>query len=164
MAASPADLITSLAADPTRSFALIARDGAETVEVLTGPIVDVDLLADIPLTAADGSPQEVLAMVPYRQVVERGFVAHDDGAPLRCLIVDERVRIPSGDVLATLPSEDVPLADAGFDIDDARYAEIVRTVIRDEIGRGEGANFVIRRDYRATVDADPRIAALTWFR
>ena len=164
MAARPADLITSLAADPSRSFALIARDGAQTVEVLTGPIVDVDVLADIPLTAADGSPQEVLAMVPYRQVVERGFAAHDDGAPLRCLVVDERVRIDSGDVLAALPDEQVPLGDAGFDIDDARYAEIVRTVIRDEIGRGEGANFVIRRDYRATVEADPRIAALTWFR
>jgi len=164
MAARPADLITSLAADPSRSFALIARDGAQTVEVLTGPTVDVGLLADIPLTAADGSPQEVLAMVPYRQVVERGFEAHDDGAPLRCLIVDERVRIPSDDVLAALPTEQVPLGEAGFDIDDAHYAEIVRTVIRDEIGCGEGANFVIRRDYRATVDADPRLAALTWFR
>ena len=39
-----------------------------------------------------------------------------------------------------------------------------RRVIADEIGLGEGANFVIRRDFTAGVDADPRVAALTWFR
>lgn len=164
MADNPARLISALAADPERSFALIARDGAETVEVLTGPTVDVDRLADIPLTDANGSAREVLAMVPYRQVAERGFEAHDDGAPLRCLLVEDHQRIPAADVLAELPTAQVPLTDAGFDIDDDSYAEIVRTVIRDEIGRGEGANFVIRRDYRANVDADPRVAALTWFR
>ena len=37
-------------------------------------------------------------------------------------------------------------------------------MIADEIGRGEGANFVIRRDFTAGVDADPTTAALTWFR
>ena len=41
---------------------------------------------------------------------------------------------------------------------------IVEQVIADEIGRGEGANFVIRRDFTAGVDADPATAALTWFR
>ncbi|BDV30186.1 anthranilate synthase family protein [Microbacterium terricola] len=144
-------------------FALIARDGT-TVEVLTGEIVDVDLLADIPLIDATGRPREVLALVPFRQVRERGFECHDDGAPLRCLVVDRRVALPRADVLSTLPGAPVPLRDAGFDIPDEEYAEIVRRVISDEIGRGEGANFVIRRDFTAAVDADPTTAALTWFR
>jgi phenazine biosynthesis protein phzE len=162
-----ADLIHRLAADPDASFALIARAGAsgavEHVEVLTGPVRDVDLLADIPLHA-DGAPREVLALVPYRQVRERGFEAHDDGAPLRCLLVESHERVPLDDAMAALPAETIPLTDAGFDIPDREYADIVRRVISDEIGRGEGANFVIRRDYVAGVDADPRIAALTWFR
>ena len=158
----PSSLLSDLAAG-SAPFALIARDGA-TVEVLTGDVVDVELLADIPLTDADGVAREVLALVPYRQVRERGFVCHDDGAPLRCLVIDDRVSLPRAEAMASLPSSPVPLADAGFDISDEDYARIVRRVIADEIGRGEGANFVIRRDFVAGVDVDPRIAALTWFR
>ncbi|MGN8552562.1 UNVERIFIED_CONTAM: chorismate-binding protein [Microbacterium sp. SLM126] len=144
-------------------FALIARDGA-TVEILTGDVVDVELLADIPLTDTAGVPREVLALVPFRQVRERGFACHDDGAPLRCLVVSEHTSVPREVALADLPSAPVPLTDAGFDIADEAYAEIVRTVIADEIGRGEGANFVIRRDFTAGVESDAATAALTWFR
>ncbi|MBU4464291.1 MAG: chorismate-binding protein [Actinobacteria bacterium] len=144
-------------------FALIARDGV-TVEVLTGDVIDVDLLADIPLTNAGGTAREVLALVPFRQVRERGFVCHDDGAPLRCLVVTDHHHVPLADALSALPSAAIPLRDAGFDIPDEEYAAVVRRVISDEIGRGEGANFVIRRDFTAAVDADERTAALTWFR
>ncbi|MDQ1128020.1 chorismate-binding protein [Microbacterium sp. SORGH_AS_0888] len=144
-------------------FALIARETG-WVEVLTGDVVDVELLADIPLTDAAGSAREVLALVPFRQVRERGFVCHDDDAPLRCLVVTEHRRLPRAEVIGALPGMQIPLRDAGFDVSDDAYADIVRTVIADEIGRGEGANFVIRRDFTATVDAPARTAALTWFR
>ncbi|WP_426324513.1 anthranilate synthase family protein [Microbacterium sp. E-13] len=144
-------------------FALIARDG-ETVELLTGDVADVERLADIPLTDGTGTPREVLALVPFRQVRERGFECHDDGAPLRCLVVRDRVSIPRDEALAQLPTEPVGLDDAGFDIADEEYAEIVRRVISDEIGGGEGANFVIRRDFTAKVSTDAATAALTWFR
>lgn len=149
--------------DQSASFVLIAREGSGSVELLTGDVVDVDLLADIPLTA-DGAPQEVFALVPYRQVRERGFEAQDDATPLRCIIVDRHDHLPFDEVVASLPREPIALQDAGFDISDDDYAAVVERVIAEEIGRGEGANFVIRRDYTARFDGDDRIAALTWFR
>lgn len=158
-----AERIAQLSADGA-PFALLAREGSAVVEILSGDIVDVDLLADIPLVDADGRPQEVLALVPYRQVRERGFEAHDDGTPLRCLIVREHTSIPIAELIGTLPAAEVPLRESGFDIADDAYADIVRDVIADEIGRGEGANFVIRRDFTARVDEDATTAGLTWFR
>src|SRR6185369_1721683 len=44
------------------------------------------------------------------------------------------------------------------------YGEIVARVLRDEIGHGEGANFVIHRVFTATVDGDPVEAARAAFR
>ncbi|MFE6995153.1 anthranilate synthase family protein [Microbacterium sp. NPDC057659] len=153
-----ADRLHALTADPDASFVLIARDGG--VELLTGAVADVDLLADIPL-APD---REVFALVPYRQVRERGFEAQDDGTPLRCILVDEHDELDAAELIAALPNAPIALRDGAFDITDEDYAAIVEQVIDEEIGRGEGANFVIRRDYRASFDADDRTAALTWFR
>ncbi|WP_353111863.1 chorismate-binding protein [Microbacterium sp.] len=153
-----ADRLSALAADPAASFVLIARDGG--VELLSGEVRDVELLADIPLDET----RSVFALIPYRQVRERGFDAQDDGAPLRCILVDEHERSDAAELLAALPSAPIPLRDGGFDLSDEEYAAIVERVIAEEIGRGEGANFVIRRDYTAAFSADDRTAALTWFR
>lgn len=155
-------LDTLLSTPANRPFALLAREGTGTLEVLLGDVIDVELLADIPLVDASGVPREVLALVPFRQVRERGFECHDDGEPLRCLIVREREEIPLEVAMAALPHDEIPLSDGHFDVSDEDYAVTVREVIENEIGRGEGANFVIRRDFTARVDAEPRTAALSW--
>jgi phenazine biosynthesis protein phzE len=145
-------------------FALLHRDGADHVEVLTGDVVTVAALADIPLTPGRPGPQ-TLALVPYRQIAERGFDCVDDGAPLECLRITSTRRKPVADMIAELP--DVPVrtrGDGGFDISDDDYGDIVGAVLRDEIGRGEGANFVIHRVFTATVDGDPVDAARAAFR
>ncbi|MEY9843540.1 anthranilate synthase family protein [Streptacidiphilus sp. MAP5-3] len=156
-------------------FALLHRRtprlAPHTVELLLGEVGDYDTLAGLPLpegVPASGRPvHDLLALVPYRQIRERGFEAHDDGTPLRALRVRESYALPLAEVraaLAALPDQRVELRDGGFDVDDAAYAEIVRRVVADEIGRGEGANFVIRRDFTGTLDGFSPGLALTLFR
>jgi phenazine biosynthesis protein phzE len=145
--------------DP-RPFALLRRrapghDG-DTVELLLGPVGTYDHLADL--------PDEGLALVPFRQIRERGFDVRDDGTPLAFLTPEESYGIPLDDVLAQLPDEDVRVEGGGFDVGDEEYAEIVGRVLREEIGRGEGANFVIRRTYEGEIPGFSRRDALALFR
>ena len=133
MTAVPLARLAELTADRDASFVLIAREGG--IDLLTGDVVDVDLLADIPLDGPGGD-REVFAMVPYRQVRERGFEAQDDGTPLRCVVVTEHHRLELAEVVAALPDAPIALTDGGFDISDADYADTVEQVISEEIGRG----------------------------
>src|SRR4051812_34087122 len=133
--------------NPMQPFALLRRDGADHVEVLTGDVVTVATLADIPLDA----DRPTLAVIPYRQVAERGFDCVDDGAPLECLLVTSSTTQP----LDAFPPGPLSVSGGAFDLTDDEYGGIVEDVLRDEIGRGEGANFVIHRVFTAAVDGDP---------
>ncbi|CUU54615.1 phenazine biosynthesis protein phzE [Parafrankia irregularis] len=157
------DLLAALAAgrDPG-PFALIRREGADHLDVLTGTVETVTHIADIDLPPAPAGPQ-VLALVPYRQLAERGFTCVDDGTPLECLRIggSEQVALPAAlHALSGLPERDVVCAGGGFDIDDDEYARTVAAVLRDEIGQGEGSNFVIHRTYTASIAGPPLAAAL----
>ena len=145
------------AAEPP-AFALLRRS-PDSVDVLVGDVVELSRLADIPL-----SDREVLAIVPYRQIAERGFDCVDDGAPLLALLVTERETVSLDEVLARVDDVPFELVDAGFDVDDASYGEIVRKVLAEEIGQGAGANFVIKRTYTATIPDYTPATALAVFR
>ncbi|MFD6417447.1 anthranilate synthase family protein [Streptomyces sp. NPDC060194] len=151
--------LTDLLADD-RPFALLRRraPGADhdAVELLRGPVAAYDRLADL--------PEPSLALVPFRQIRERGFDVRDDGTPLSALRIEERLTFPVAAVLDGLPARDVAVRGRGFDVDDETYAGIVRDVLAEEIGRGEGANFVIRRTYEADVPGFSRADALELFR
>jgi phenazine biosynthesis protein phzE len=136
-------------------FALLRREGRPAVELLRGHLVEVARLADLPV--APGVEQ--LALVPYRQLKERGDACHDDGAPLVSLIIHSRRELAPEDL--PQPPEPV-IADGRFDVPDDAYARQVKAVLDDEIARGEGANFVLRRSYTGTC-ADPLAAAVAAF-
>lgn len=140
-------------------FALLRRRTPgrdhDTVEVLRGPVTTCDRLADLP----DG-----LALIPFRQIRERGFEVTDDGTPLAVLTPEETYEIPLAEALAALPDHEVRVAEGAFDVSDEAYARTVGRVLREEIGGGEGANFVIRRTYRGEIPGFGRADALALFR
>ncbi|MGY0066797.1 anthranilate synthase family protein [Streptomyces sp. QTS137] len=154
----PVDLLGLL--DDSRPFALLRRrtpgHDDTVVELLLGPVTSRDRLADL--------PDEGLALIPFRQIRERGFDVRDDGTPLLVLTPEERHEIPLADALARLPAHDVRVEGGGFDVGDDEYAGIVGRVLREEIGRGEGANFVIRRTYEGEIPGFGRADALALFR
>ncbi|ODA73787.1 anthranilate synthase family protein [Streptomyces sp. AVP053U2] len=154
----PVNLLDLL--DDSRPFALLRRrtPGRDdtVVELLLGPVTSRDRLADL--------PDEGLALIPFRQIRERGFDVRDDGTPLLVLTPEERHELPLAEALAQLPTHDVRVESGGFDVGDEEYAGIVGRVLREEIGRGEGANFVIRRTYEGEIPGFGRADALALFR
>ncbi|MEU6869349.1 anthranilate synthase family protein [Streptomyces sp. NPDC046751] len=144
-------------------FALLRRRtpgrDQDTIEVLIGRVREVDRLAGLPVGELPS-----LALVPFRQIAERGFDVRDDGTPLSVLVADETYELPLAEVLDRLPLRDVRVEGGAFDVGDEEYAEIVRRVIEDEIGQGEGANFVIRRTFQGEIPGFGRADALALFR
>ncbi|MFI5524071.1 anthranilate synthase family protein [Streptomyces platensis] len=169
--ASAAALVQRLLDPACPPFALLhrrtpGREATDTVEVLTGEVTEVERLADIPLGEGvpDAPVTDALALIPFRQIRERGFRAHDDGTPLAVLRPRETAELPLDDMLAALPAHEVRVTDGAFDVDDDAYAGIVERVVRDEIGTGEGANFVVRRTFGGEIAGFSAADALALFR
>ncbi|MFJ3121417.1 anthranilate synthase family protein [Streptomyces sp. NPDC086993] len=158
-----AAVVDRLLGDDCPPFALLRRRtpgrDQDTVEVLIGRVREVDRLAGLPVGELPS-----LALVPFRQIAERGFDVRDDGTPLSVLVADETYELPLAEVLDRLPLRDVRVEGGAFDVGDEEYAEIVRRVIEDEIGQGEGANFVIRRTFQGEIPGFGRVDALALFR
>lgn len=150
------------------AWAVIRRMAEPTAGLVAGPSRVVDSLLDIELETgppAPGRRADTLVAVPFRQITERGYEVIDDETPLVVMDVATEHEVGVPELLDALPDAPVDFTDrGGFDLDDEDYAKVVEAIIRDEIGRGEGANLVIGRHYRALVadwDAD---RALTVFR
>ncbi|MEV7281598.1 chorismate-binding protein [Streptomyces sp. NPDC093111] len=153
------------------AYALLHRPGAgapDVLDVLVGRVSLPAALAGIPLPerpdGARGARHESLVVVPYRQITERGFACADDGAPLIAMTVTGHGTVPVGEALARLPREATVLTGARFDLDDEAYARTVGRVVREAIGEGAGANFVLRRTFLAELAEHGPDSALAFFR
>jgi phenazine biosynthesis protein phzE len=148
-----------------RSTRVGARD---TVGLVGGKRSVVASILDVPLeegVPAEGHIADRLVAVPFRQVAERGFEAHDDGTPLVVVDVETELEFSVAEIIDAIDDTGVEFADrGGFETDDEEYAKLVAAIITDEIGQGEGANLVIGRHYRATVADWGADKALTVFR
>src|SRR4051812_18633675 len=92
------------------AWAVIRVKDSTTVTLVGGRRTEVGSLLDVPLE--HGAPPagrrfDRLLAVPFRQVTERGFCAHDDGAPLVVVDLDLEIELGFDDLLAVLP--DVPV-------------------------------------------------------
>ncbi|MFD4430897.1 anthranilate synthase family protein [Nocardia sp. NPDC058497] len=160
------DLLGQILTARTSAFALVSRPEsgvAGMLDVLVGEVSEVASLSEIPL-AADAEGWDVLAVVPYQQLAERGFDAPKDGTPLLVMTVGSQDQVPVAVALDRLPNAPTVAVGGHFDLDDDAYADLVRRIVGDEIGKGEGANFVIKRSFLADISDWTPQAALSFFR
>ncbi|GAA2609048.1 hypothetical protein GCM10009863_23160 [Streptomyces axinellae] len=165
-AASEAGIERILGPDPG-PFALLWRPavhGQDTVEVLTGPVRELRELSELSWHRT-GNPRSraVLALLPFRQIAERGFDCHDGKEPVLAMLVEQRADTPAQGLLPLLERLPLGEAEAAFDLDDAEYAACVRRVVDEEIATGAGANFVIRRTLSAKLPGYSHLSALAMF-
>ncbi|MFE2276701.1 anthranilate synthase family protein [Streptomyces sp. NPDC059454] len=156
----------------TPPFAVLHRANSPlsgTVDVFLGEPSTIESLSDVPLTPQDegdgtGVTYEVLLLVPYRQLAERGYQAPDDGTPLVAMTITAQASVPVDEVLRRVPAATVSFTGGDFDTSDEEYAGLVRQIVDEEIGTGAGSNFVIKRSFRAGIDGYSPRTALSLFR
>lgn len=137
-------------------FALIKRASEDDILFLTGPIKNIDQLDEIPRkkgTSNNGKETfDTLSILPFNQVKELGFVANSNNEKILCMEIKEQHYLDQNELLDILPKETTTLSDKGcFYPEDADYAKQIRTIINEEIGQGEGCNFVIPRRFSSKI-------------
>jgi phenazine biosynthesis protein phzE len=162
------DLLARILEPDPPPFALLHRPDSGSpgiLDLLVGDVSTPATLADIPLAGqpGGGGAHEALVVIPYRQIAERGFAAPDDGTPLLVLTITEQERLPVTEALCRVPAAATTPTGGRFDADDAAYAQTVRRVVAEEIGAGEGANFVIKRSFTANISDYSVRSALSFF-
>lgn len=148
------------------SFALLVRADdkrAPTLEIFSGEMLTLSSLSDIPLQPVGPHRNSALALIPYRQLVERGFACVDDGEPLRVLRITQEETVPLRTAMSRWPEAPIAICQGRFDIDDTAYADIVKAIVANEIGAGAGSNFVLKRTFEAELTGYSLLTALTAF-
>ena len=163
------ELLDRLLGPEPEAFALLHRPGAHgrhRVDVLVGEMSHAASLADLELSrpAKPTARHQTLTLIPFRQIAERGFACVDDGESLVQMHIREQATLELEQALARLPRMEIDVVEQGFDVDDDAYAAKVRRLIAEEIGSGEGANFVLMRSHHSTIRGYEPRHALELFR
>ena len=163
-------IINRLSAAQPPPFALLYRPNSasqsDQVDILIGRIKTLSNLSELRTPGRSrhrAHTHDMLALLPYRQLVERRIACIDDSTPLQVLEVSEGDSVRSSDLIDILPCEVTNVTDARFDLDHRQYANLAQRIISEEIGRGEGANFVLKRSFLARIDNYSIRKALTIF-
>ncbi|MEQ9744077.1 anthranilate synthase family protein [Pectobacterium actinidiae] len=152
------------------SFALLFRPEKKIypeIEIIEGDEHELAYLHDLDdllVKKEKEETQDILLVAPYRQITERGYSAIDDHKPLIAIAITDYNTVPLHKALTCLPSVTVNVKNAHFTPSDEEYARTVAEVIQNEIGTGQGANFVIRRAYNATLTDYSSEMGLTIFK
>lgn len=152
-------LLSSFLTNIHSPFAFIRKGENPSCTFVSGPVSQLDRLDQIPrLTrkkkkgqVASSSHNEsfhTLNIIPYAQIKERGYKVHDDGCKILSMKVEHQKEISMNDLILETAGTGYDLSLEGtitYSTSDHEYKQIIQKIITQEIGNGEGANFVIPR-------------------
>jgi phenazine biosynthesis protein phzE len=132
-----------------KPFAMIRRQNDDDVLYFSGSIHRYELLEQIPrnnVKCSDQVTYDTLSIIPYSQIKEKGFKVREDEKKIVSMSIEQTQKILFTELLALLPDDHVLIdSETVYNTTDKEYMEITRSVIEQEIGNGEGCNFVIHR-------------------
>ncbi|SFO01167.1 anthranilate synthase family protein [Xenorhabdus japonica] len=138
-----------------------------TLEVLIGTeqiIENLKELDQIQKEQRDIGNWGILLTTPYRQIKERGFTFIEDNTPFRALCINDYETLLLEEAIDILPDVPINLSNTYFNPNDENYEKIVKEIIANEIGTGEGANFVIKRTFNGSITDYSDHVGMTIFR
>ncbi|MDI6730454.1 MAG: anthranilate synthase family protein [Candidatus Altarchaeum sp.] len=142
-----------------KPFAIIKRKGDIDALVFEGEAMELNKLEDIPgkkgkenLKENFDETYDTISAIPFSQIKERNFKVYDEGAKILCINIERQSRVTLEELFKFLPDEKIELANKlRYNYSDKEYETIIKSVIENEIGNGEGANFVIPRKGTAKI-------------
>lgn len=145
------DTITS----GTTPFCLIQKQDSEEILFLSGESGSCRAIQDIPRrtgSTSGGRIYDTISVVPFCQIRERGYRVHDGTEEILTIRIDQQQELNAQKFIASLVAEEIRLSeDISYDTTEEEYGRIIREIVENEIGNGEGANFVIPRNGRGKI-------------
>ncbi|MEF2482177.1 anthranilate synthase family protein [Vibrio mimicus] len=134
------------------SFAMIWRtqnNAVGNIDIIYGKEKNISSIDEIDiLLSSNNVSKNLFVLAPYKQISERGYEVIEDDAPLVVIPIENRISVSLGDIISYLPNTEISISNAQFSDSDQDYKEKVIKVIREEIGTGQGANFVVKRCFK----------------
>ncbi|OCG50533.1 hypothetical protein A9G26_06355 [Gilliamella sp. Bim1-2] len=143
--------LESILSDQPTSFAIVYRPKLDnnTVDVFTGNFATYDTLDDIPFDSFNykqNKLHDVLALISFKQIKEKGFKYVDDETPLVVMKIKQQTKI-----IEMIEDHNLLIENEHYSNSDKEHKNLVDSIISNEINNGIGASFVLKRTYFATI-------------
>lgn len=153
-------------------FCLIQKQDDDELLALFGDSRSFESIRDIPRRsglakndAEGGIEFDTLSIVPFCQIREKGYLTRDTGDLILTLMIQEQATLEVASVMEVLPAHGISLQDGlNGDSSESEYEALIEEIIKHEIGNGEGANFVVPRTLRGTIEDFEHRDALAIFK
>lgn len=127
-----------------KPFCIVSKKG--DFSLYKGEIKEFNLISDLPRIEKDGA--NYISLLPFCQMKEKGFETHDDGEKIITLLIDEEYNLNLDNFNNEVPDKILEMnSEIDSNMTDEEFENTIDSVIRDEIKKGEGSNFLMSRKF-----------------